>query len=262
MSRNIPGRRQRRAVWTAAAALSVPLLAGCNGGMPGFLQSSDRSTSSNGTRTTVVERDVEAPGVFNVTEPGLWDGRPSLGGVWVAHPDVGEPERVIIRNTSNDKFVIGALFLRAGSVTGPQLQVSADAAQALAMQAGETVNLNVTALRRESVEDPETEAETEEAAAPEAITAAAPAPAPAPKPVSKLKKPYVQTGIFSVQANADRTAAQMRKAGLIPTVRAQKLNGRDYWRVVVGPAMTASERNAILKQVKEAGFTDAYTVAD
>ena len=43
----------------------------------------------------LVERDVEAPGVFQVTEAGLWDGRPSLGGVWVAHPDVTEPERVI-----------------------------------------------------------------------------------------------------------------------------------------------------------------------
>ena len=53
------------------------------------------------TETTLVERDVEAPEVFSVTESGLWDGRPSLGGVWVAHPDVGDPERIIIRNTSN-----------------------------------------------------------------------------------------------------------------------------------------------------------------
>ncbi|MEC7965217.1 MAG: SPOR domain-containing protein, partial [Pseudomonadota bacterium] len=36
---------------------------------------------------TLVERDIEAPDVFQQTEAGLWDGRPSLGGVWVAHPD-------------------------------------------------------------------------------------------------------------------------------------------------------------------------------
>ena len=46
----------------------------------------------------LVERDVEAPEVFQVTEKALWDGRPSLGGVWVAHPDSDQPERVIIRN--------------------------------------------------------------------------------------------------------------------------------------------------------------------
>jgi rare lipoprotein A len=45
------------------------------------------------------ERDVEAPEVFDVTDEGLWDGRPSLGGVWVAHPDATDPERVMIRNT-------------------------------------------------------------------------------------------------------------------------------------------------------------------
>ena len=33
-------------------------------------------------------RDVERPDIFSVTENALWDGRPSLGGVWVAHPDV------------------------------------------------------------------------------------------------------------------------------------------------------------------------------
>jgi hypothetical protein len=42
----------------------------------------------------LAERDVEAPEVFDVTDAGLWDGRPSLGGVWVAHPDATDPERV------------------------------------------------------------------------------------------------------------------------------------------------------------------------
>ncbi len=42
--------------------------------------------------------------MFQVTDEGLWDGRPSLGGVWVAHPDVVDPERVIIRNTATGSF--------------------------------------------------------------------------------------------------------------------------------------------------------------
>ena len=44
------------------------------------------------------ERDVERRDIFEVTDRALWDGRPSLGGVWVAHPDVQDPERVLIRN--------------------------------------------------------------------------------------------------------------------------------------------------------------------
>ncbi|WP_088623366.1 SPOR domain-containing protein [Oceanicola sp. 22II-s10i] len=104
--------------------------------------------------TRLIERDVEAPDVFQVTEAGLWDGRPSLGGVWVAHPDVKEPERVLIRNTANDKFVIGALFRRERDNPGPRLQVSSDAAAALGILAGAPQNLNVTALRREEVQQP------------------------------------------------------------------------------------------------------------
>ncbi len=99
----------------------------------------------------LVERDVEAPEVFQVTEKALWDGRPSLGGVWVAHPDSDQPERVIIRNKTNGKFVIGALFKRERDNPGPRLQLSSDAASALGVLAGAPTTLNVTVLRRETV---------------------------------------------------------------------------------------------------------------
>ena len=99
----------------------------------------------------LVERDVESPEVFQVTEKALWDGRPSLGGVWVAHPDSKQPERVIIRNKTNGKFVIGALFKRERNNPGPKLQLSSDAASALGVLAGAPTTLNVTVLRRETV---------------------------------------------------------------------------------------------------------------
>jgi hypothetical protein len=73
----------------------------------------------------LVERDVEAP--FQVTEAGLWDGRPSLGGVG-SPIRRREPERVIIRNQTNGTFVIGALFRRERDNPGPSLRVSSDAA--------------------------------------------------------------------------------------------------------------------------------------
>ncbi|MVO16657.1 SPOR domain-containing protein [Parasedimentitalea huanghaiensis] len=279
------------------AVMSLALLAACEeGAMPSFLQSNDSAgdsapVASNSTK--LVERDVEAPDVFQVTEAGLWDGRPSLGGVWVAHPDAKDPERVIIRNSANGKFVIGALFRREREIPGPRLQASSDAAAALGMLAGAPVELNVTALRRETVDETPTiedaadvEVATLEpnsdtsgdisqtqldpiagaAAALEASTPAAPtAPTSSstlPAKVSPLAKPYIQIGIFSVEANAKGTAGQMRNAGMIPTVIEQTSNGKPFWRVVVGPAQSNSERSALLKKVKSAGFSDAYAVTN
>lgn len=272
-----------------ALGLSLVFLAACEdgAGVP-FLQPKDKEATTETRSTKLVERDVEAPDVFQVTEAGLWDGRPSLGGVWVAHPDVKEPERVIIRNASNDKFVIGALFRRERDIPGPRIQASSDAAAALGMLAGAPVQLNVTALRREEVQeepvvDPATAdtasleelpevsetpldpvagaAAAIEASAPAAQQPAPPAPSAAPKPkTSSLDKPYIQIGIFSVEENAKRAADQMRAAGMVPTVRQESTNGKPFWRVVVGPAQSKSERTALLDQVKSTGFSDAYAV--
>lgn len=97
----------------------------------------------------LVDRDVEAPDVFSATDQALWDGRPSLGGVWVASPEAVDPERVILRNMANGKFVIGALFRRERDNPGPALQISSDAAAALGLLAGQPGKISVTALRRE-----------------------------------------------------------------------------------------------------------------
>ena len=292
--RDSMGMRTRTAS-LAAMAVSLLLLTACEeGATPGFLTPKDGASTGGpaaSSSTHLVERDVEAPEVFQVTGAGLWDGRPSLGGVWVAHPDAKDPERVIIRNNANGKFVIGALFRREREIPGPRLQASSDAAAALGMLAGAPVELNVTALRRETVDEapvvedaapvetaalaPATEGDGEisqtaldpiagAAAAIDASTPAAPtAPAPKPAPkASSLEKPYIQIGIFSVEANANGTAGQMRNAGMIPSVLAQSSNGKPFWRVVVGPAQSKSERSALLKKVKAAGFSDAYAVTN
>ncbi|WP_106744546.1 SPOR domain-containing protein [Yoonia maritima] len=118
-------------------------------------------TSRQPTRKLVqTDSDVERPDVFEVTDRGLWDGRPSLGGVWVAHPDVSDPERVMIRNPENGKSVIGALFRRERENPGPLLQVSSDAAEELGLLAGAPTELNVVALRRVEIEVPEEPVET------------------------------------------------------------------------------------------------------
>ena len=96
-------------------------------------------------------RDVDRPDVFSVTESGLWDGRPSLGGVWVAHPDVTDPERVKVTNTKTGKTIAGALFRRVRSIPGPRIQVSSDAAAELGMLAGQPAELRIIAVRQEEI---------------------------------------------------------------------------------------------------------------
>ena len=94
-----------------------------------------------------LDSDVEAPEVFAVEGQALWDGRPSLGGTWVAAPDVREPERVLMRNLATGQSVVGALFRRERISPGPSLQLSSEAAIALGILAGAPTPLSVVALR-------------------------------------------------------------------------------------------------------------------
>lgn len=285
-------RNPRRAMTMAVLCATSFLIACADGEDFSLLKKVPPETATSSTQTTkLVERDVESPDVFSETEAGLWDGRPSLGGVWAAHPDVDAPERVIIRNQANGKFVIGALFRREREIPGPRFQVSSDAAAALGLLAGQPVQLNVTALRREEVsEDPPaadnaigvTAPEVQEAplepiaAATAAIAAAEAKETPpvatsapaaqsevAPKPQSsKLAKPYVQIGIFSVQSNAQKTADQMTAAGLAPLIKKTTSGSKTFWRVLVGPASSKSGLSSMIKKVHGTGFTDAYAVTN
>ena len=271
--------RRTAGVMALIAAVSI---AGCDK-MPklGAVAAADGAAVAVATvGTSLVERDIEAPEVFSVSEPGLWDGRPSLGGVWVAHSKVTDPERVIIRNTANGRFVIGALFRREMENPGPALQVSSDAAEALGILAGSPTMLSVIALRREEGPAP-TQTAITDFDAPEVIAAtplepagssgAEPAPAittelapaaPAPKPTSDLDKPFIQIGNFSVETNANTTADRLRGNGLSARVLYQSSQGKSFWRVIVGPAPTVSDRSLVLEKIKGLGFPDAYAVTN
>ena len=298
--------KMRTGRWALALCSVVAITACSDGNRFGFLNGSGEAdadgpeaTRASSSTVTLVERDIEAPEVFQVNEPGLWDGRPSLGGVWVAHPDVTEPERVIIRNEDNGKFVIGALFKRERDNPGPRLQVSSDAAAAIDLLAGAPVPLNVTALRRQEVPIAE-EAPTDPViSAPEAIETATldddpiaaasaaldavdaeetpvvqaqtpsldiePTPAVAEPPrqtTSRLAKPYIQIGLFSVEENATRNGTALRNAGILPSIKEEESRGKTYWRVTVGPAPNALERATLLRKVKELGYSDAYFVTN
>ena len=146
----------RPALRTAAlSSVCLLALAACEDGQgfPGLSNETPDGETAQATQQgpQSVLKDVERPDVFNITEDALWDGRPSLGGVWVAHPDVTTPERVILTNTSNGRNVPGALFRRERNNPGPAIQVSSDAASALGMLAGQPTELTVLAVRQEEV---------------------------------------------------------------------------------------------------------------
>ncbi len=310
---------RRYRLWIGGAA-ALLLLSACEplggaSGKPADEPVTAPPIDAQGPATRIVERDVEAPEIFHKKAPGLWDGRPSLGGVWVAHPDVKAPERVLIRNETNGKFVIGALFRRERDMPGPAFQISSDAAAALGVLPGKPVPLSVTALRRKTITLPETGGKTGPVASP-AKAGAASAEAgksgpprdgrPPARPASSgtadktgrpvkaaeptgaaaraagsraeasaagstvkpgaarsaaLARPYVQVGIFSIEANAKRTARLLEAEGIVPIVKAQESRGRRFWRVLVGPATNARELKILLGKVRKAGFLDAYPVS-
>ncbi len=320
--------------------LSLVACFGLSGCMEGGTAMSGREGSA--TRSTVAERDVEDPRTFSRRENGLWDGRPSFGGVWVAHPDAKAPERVIIRNIENGRETVGSLFTRERMNPGPPFQVSGEAAAAVGLLAGAPTMIEVVALRAEepaAEAEPAPKPETEIAAAsstppaasaPEPAAAAAPsdaavaetliamptpeaapprqgllgrlfgrgqsqpdaddrientpldatgqaqaqaqsqqAPTPMPMPSpaaaaqapdSTLERPYIQLGIFSVEANAGNAERMARDADLPVRVISGSAQGNRFWRVVVGPANDAPTQARMLARVRALGFNDAYMV--
>lgn len=278
-----------------AAAL---LLVACEDGTFGPGAAKPDQAADSAAAIEFEERDVEAPKVFQVTDKALWDGRPSLGGVWVAHPDSKQPERVIIVNLENNKFVVGALFRREADLPGPKLQMSSDAATALGILAGAPTQVKVTALRRETVQvsvpeepveamptDGPEKVEATALAAIDAATDAAPAtnaktaadteakaaPPAGAKPgaetktataaaATSLSAPYIQVGFYSIEANAKSAAADLKKLGIASSIAPTSVKGNTFWRVLAGPAATKAERDTILKSVKGMGYNDAYAV--
>lgn len=263
-------------------AVGLSVLTGCAGGLNPFSRDPAADTSVATQKSVrLIDRDVEAPNVFQANDEALWDGRPSLGGVWVASPDAVDPERVIMRNPANGKFVIGALFKRERDNPGPSLQISSDAAAALGLLAGQPAKINVTALRREeekatvdatqpildTAETLTTESTATGAApvsvqtlaaptqaAPQTINAAAPATFTPAAPVISGNQTgqLIQIGLFSIEGNANRAVATLKAAGIVASIRASTSKGKPLWSV------TSRGDATILAKAKAAGFKDAY----
>jgi len=218
---------------TACTDANTPSLFKGNGQGGGLFKKKPATVAKPGKKGSIklVERDVESPEVFQVTEKALWDGRPSLGGVWVAYPGDIQPERVIIRNKTNGKFVIGALFKRERDNPGPKLQLSSEAAAALGVLAGAPTTLNVTALRRETVNVAD---QGGSPATPETVTTEvlAPTSPPKPTPTQDIKR--------SVLKSVDAAEAK-QKPKIIPKTKAEaKANTATETKTATGITRTVN----------------------
>ncbi len=140
--------------FSAIAALAF--LSGCDelAGVGGAGEAPEASAQVAPGVLRVEEREVERPEIFSREARGLWDGRISLGGRWVAIPEDIQADRVKITNQSNGNVIEGALFQRDANLPGPYFMVSMDAAQALGMTAGVPAELSVVAVRTETIEIP------------------------------------------------------------------------------------------------------------
>jgi cell division septation protein DedD len=192
----------RQIIVSFSALAALALVAGCDQLGTGGPEAEATEAGASGEPGVlrVEQRQVDRPDIFSRQARGLWDGRISLGGRWVAIPEDIKADRVRITNQSNGTVIEGALFQRDANLPGPYFMVSMDAAQALGMTPGVPAELNVVVIRTETVEipapvpapaeEPDEEAEAEEgdaasgaaagAVAGGAISASALPDAPAP----------------------------------------------------------------------------------
>ena len=108
-------------------------------------------TTEDGRVLKVEEREVERPDIYEIEARGLWDGRPSLGGRWVAVNENVNADRVRITNLDNNRQIEGALF-KVEDRPGPPIMVSSEAAEPLGMLPGAPARLHVVVVRTETVE--------------------------------------------------------------------------------------------------------------
>ena len=217
----------------------VSTIVGCN-------PLANKSKSTKNTSNITLD---EKPEILDLSASVIWDGEQTLGGNWISHPDVDSPERVLIKNISNGKSIVGAIFQQTKKMkTGPAL-ISSDAAKALNIAQNDQTKVQIIAVRaaeRTSITPTIAEPNKSDSASIE----------------TKLSKPFIQVGIFGVENNANKTKDQMLKLNLPVNILDFQIKEKPYWRVVAGPASSSDNRRSMLKTIKSAGFTDAYFISN
>ncbi|MBB5516460.1 cell division septation protein DedD [Rubricella aquisinus] len=185
------------------------------------------SVAAPAPATRLTEAEVPRPDLYSESGIAVWDGRPSIGAVWVAHPIVDQARRVRITVTETGVSAPGALLKRDPSIPGPPFLLSGDAAARLGLEPGVPARIEVVALERDVIETPvvvtpaetppaepaseeptiaaEPAPETEETTTNDAEVATAPDPAPAdpiPEPVVNIPQQTIIPGTATATATA------------------------------------------------------------
>ena len=88
-----------------------------------------------------------------------------------------------------------------------------------------------------------------------------PAPVVSSVPVKGQHRIYIQAGAFSVAENAQKLSGRLGSIGTASVTQAT-VNGRQFYRVRVGPLDDVDRADTILNQVIQSGLTDAKIVVD
>ena len=189
----------------------------------------------------------EKPEILDISASVIWDGEQTLGGNWISHPNVDSPERVLIKNISNGKSIVGAIFQQTKKMETETAVISSDAARALGISKNKQIKVQIIAVRvaEGTFQTPKIASSSK---ANNAVIE------------TKLPKPFIQVGIFGVQNNANKTKDRMERLNLLVNIFDFQIKGKPYWRVVAGPAETSDSRKNMLKLIRSAGFKDAYFV--
>ena len=205
---------------------------------------------SNKVRLSNSEAEInfhEKPKILDISATVIWDGSQTLGGNWVSHPNIKSPERVLIKNTTNGKSVVGAVFQQTKNFNKGLAAISSDAAKALSISKNKETEIHIVAVTE--TESTEPVLKTIKASRAE-ITANE----------IKIAKSFIQVGIFGVQDNATKTRDRLSQLDLPINTFEFEIKGKSYWRVVAGPASTSQSKQNMLTKIQSAGFTDAYFV--
>tara|TARA_Y100001934_G_scaffold263737_1_gene339781 strand:- start:265 stop:981 length:717 start_codon:yes stop_codon:yes gene_type:complete len=191
----------------------------------------------------------EKPEILDISASVIWDGEQTLGGNWISHPNVDSPERVVIKNISNGKSIVGAIFKQTKKMETENAVLSSDAAKALGISKNNQTKVQIIAVKLAEGTSPTPKIASSGKANNAVIE-------------TKLSEPFIQVGIFGVQNNANKTKERMVQLNLPVTVFDFQIKGKPYWRVVAGPANTSDSRKNMLKLIRSAGFKDAYFVSN
>ena len=98
----------------------ISAITGCN------LFFADKTKSSS---ISTEKKLDEKPAILDISASVIWDGNQTLGGNWISHQDINNPEKVLIKNNSNGKLVVGAIFQHTKSLKKGPAIISSDAAR-------------------------------------------------------------------------------------------------------------------------------------